>query len=191
MIVANYDSRSIDAIFDLLFFYKLTGHTVVKLNLSNVRSGDCCLTDLLHDFPAIIALGLGIGIDNQVMERKGLTFYSSPFIKHIVLSFSPTGSPTIPLPKSLDELVLEFPFKVDGKMVGDYLRKIIVKECKPVLRMLQLQNVSRWETFDLPETVSNVICFRSQPLPLAFANRLDELGFIKTEEEQEFIFAKR
>jgi hypothetical protein len=193
MFEANYDLRSIDSIADNLFFYRIIGKKIIKLNFSNIVPGEICLVDILQEYPDIMALGIGIGNNPSIFERRRTSMYNALFIKHIIIHFSPQSSPTFVLPKNLDELALEFPFIVEGKTVSDYLKKIIVKDCRPVLRLIHLENVTKIEDFTPPDNVRMVVCRRSRETPPVtnFIQRMIELGFKKTDEEREYIFERK
>jgi hypothetical protein len=191
MIATSFDSRCIDSISDNLFFYNLIGRKIVKLNFSNICPGEVCLVDILQEYPEIIALGIGVGNDISIFERKGSSLYNSPFIKHIIIHYYPQNSPALALPKNLDELVLEFPFVVEGKPVSDYLRKVVTRECKPTLRLLHLENLKKMDEFIVPENIRMVI-FPQTSIPVTgFINRMGELGFIKTDVPNEHVFERK
>jgi hypothetical protein len=191
MFATSYDSRCIDTIADNLFFYNLIGRRIIKLNFSNICPGEVCLVDILQEYPEIIALGIGVGNDISIFERKGSSLYNSPFIKHVIIHYSPQSSPVLALPKNLDELALEFPFVVEGKPVSEYLKKVVTRECKPMLRLLHLENLSKMNEFSVPENIRMVICPQTTiPIP-GFVKRMGELGFIKTDDPNEHVFERK
>jgi hypothetical protein len=191
MLCLNYDSRTIDSVSDSVFFYKLIGKKVVKLNMSNLRAGEFRLVDILQDTPDIISLGIGVGNDESIYERKRMSLYNCLFIKNIIIHFSPQHSPPLPLPKNIDELALEFPFRVEGKGVGDYLSKVITRECKPMIRLIHIDKVDTWEGFKLPPQIRMLVCGRNELIPPEFNTLMEQLGFRRMVENQEYVFEKR
>jgi PHP family Zn ribbon phosphoesterase len=190
MLCLNYDSRPIDNIADSLYFYKLIGKKIVKLNISNIRSGSSRLVDILQEHVDILGLGIGVGNDVSMYERKGVSLYNCLFVKHVIVHFSVQHSPPIPMPKNIDEFVLEFPFVTDSHSVSSYLHKVIVKECKPSLRLIHLDKVSSWDVFQLPPQIKVLICSQEENVP-EFDERMGQLGFRKKVENLEYVFEKQ
>jgi len=86
---------------------------------------------------------------------------------------------------------LEFPFVVEGKPVSEYLKKVVTRECKPMLRLLHLENLSKMNEFSVPENIRMVICPQTTiPIP-GFVKRMGELGFIKTDDPNEHVFERK
>jgi hypothetical protein len=191
MLCLNYDSRPIDNIADSVYFYKLIGKKIIKLNISNIRSGVSKLVDILQEHVDIIGLGIGVGNDGDIYERKGVSLYNCLFVKHVIVHYSFQHSPAIPMPKNLDEFVLEFPFTTTSRDISDYLNKVIVKECRPTLRFIHLNKVSSWENFKLPPQIKVVVCTRADELVPGFDETMEQLGFRKKVENLEYVFEKQ
>lgn len=198
MLILNYDSRTTNEINDLLYYYKLIGQQVIKINVSNLRGKDLTLTDVLYNNPGIVAIGLGTGIANDVMERRELKsrlhrFHHCDQIRHLLIKFSPFGSPTTPIPVTVEDLVIEIAInKIEASALSEYLEKIIIGDTSPALHIINLDSIIDWSGFSLPGSVRKLVSPKRRNFHPEFLRIIGELGFRRTERsEDETVFEKK
>lgn len=198
MLILNYDSRTTSEINDLLYYYKLIGQKVIKINVSNLRGRELTLTDILFNNPEIMALGLGTGITNDVIERRELKsqlhrFHHCGNIRHLLIKFSPFASPTAPIPSSVEDLVIEITVnRTEASVLGEYLEKIIIGESSPVLHIINMDSIIEWNGFRLPGSVRKIVSLKRRNFHSEFLKVIGEMGFRRTERIEEMtVFEKK
>jgi hypothetical protein len=185
MLIVSYDSRSADNIYELLFYFRILGTDVIRLNLSNIQKHDRTITDVLRDNPSIKSLALGIGISNDVLGNDHLYLYNCQNPYEITIHLIPKYSPTVPLPKNTKILIIDLSAsRATGKQISEYLFEIVVKDCQPFLSITRFDNVSDWTGFFLPAKIQKLTIDCRRNIDSNFMRVIELQGFRRTERNE-------
>lgn len=185
MLIVSYDSRSADNIYELLFYFRILGTDVIRLNISNIQRHDRTITDILRDNPCIKSFALGIGISNDVLGDEHLYLYNCQNPYEITIHFIPKYSPTVPLPKYTKILIIDLSAsKSTGKQISEYLFEIIVKDCQPCLSITRFDNVFDWSGFFLPPKILKLAIDCRRNIDPNFMKVIELQGFRRTERNE-------
>lgn len=190
MLLLQYDAKPIEEIERKLDIMGILGLRVIKLNISNmIPSETTTLADILQQNSHVTSIGIGFGVANDVIElpkicqlSKSQKFYNCETVTHVVIHYKHGigGSPSTPLPKNLEELVLDIALaNPSGLELGIYLNKIITVKCSPRVKIINEENMNNWDGFTIPNNVKEISFSRRRNINQTLLDILKMKSFVR------------
>lgn len=202
MLQLQYDAKPIEEVERKLDIMGILGLRVIKINVSNmIPSETTTLADILQQNPHVTSVGIGFGVSNDVIELpkvcqqfKSQKFYNCESITNIIIHYKSGtgGSPSTPLPKNLEELMLDIALaNPSGIEMGIYLNKLITNKCTPRVKIINEENMTNWEGFTIPNNVSEISFSKRRNMNQTLIDILKTKGYVRQERgETEVVYVK-